>query len=153
MSTKKYVSLSRLSTFLDNLNDKFAALTHKHTISDLTDLSIDTELSSTSTNPVQNKVLDAEFDAIGDAMSALELAIDNKSDVGHTHTKSEIADLTEQVQSDWSEDNETSPAFIKNKPTEEDAMELISELGLIEPVIAEDGSIYIDENGAIYSII
>ena len=99
MSQKKYVSLSKLSTFLDNLSTKFAALVHKHTISDLTDYTVDTELSSTSTNPVQNKVLDAEFDAISASMQALESAIDDKADVTHNHndlyyTKSQVDALS-----------------------------------------------------------
>ena len=84
-NSKKYVSLTRLSTFLDNLSSKFASLSHKHTMADLTDYKVDTSLSSTSTNPVQNKVLDAEFDAISDALGALELAIDGKSDSTHNH--------------------------------------------------------------------
>ena len=80
MSTKKYISLSKLSTFLDNLKDIFANITHSHKISDISDYQVDSSLSSTSSNPVQNRVLDAEFDAIGDAMGALELAIDNVAD-------------------------------------------------------------------------
>lgn len=76
MANKKYVSLARLSDFLDNIKEKYSQIGHKHSLSDLTDYEVDTELSSTSTNPVQNKALDAEFEAIGDAMGALELAID-----------------------------------------------------------------------------
>lgn len=87
---KKYISLSKLSTFLDNLKNTFAALSHTHKLSDLTDYAVDSALSSTSTNPVQNAVLDAEFDAISDAMNALDLAIDGKADSSHTH---EIADV------------------------------------------------------------
>lgn len=88
---KKYVSLSKLSTFLDNLKNTFAAIGHKHTLSDVSDYKVDTELSSTSTSPVQNKVINAEFDAISDAMGALELAVDGKSDKEHNH---EIGDVT-----------------------------------------------------------
>lgn len=84
-NNKKYISLNRLSNFLDNLKNTFATLSHKHTTADITDYKIDTALSSTSANPVQNKVLDAEFNAIGDAMGALELAIDSKADTNHTH--------------------------------------------------------------------
>lgn len=88
--SKKYVSLNRLQTFLENLTDKFAALSHKHTMSDITDISdirieVDTELSSTSNNPVANSALNAEFDAIGNAMGALELSIDGKADEVHNH--------------------------------------------------------------------
>ena len=95
MANKKYVSLSKLQTFLDNLRDTFASFAHTHKVSDLTDYTVDTVLSSASSNPVQNKVLDAEFDAIATAMGALETAIDGKSDASHNHndtyyTESEI---------------------------------------------------------------
>ena len=33
-----------------------------------------------------------------------------------------------------------------------DAIEIATEIGLIAPVVAEDGSIYTDENGNIYSL-
>lgn len=81
----KYVSPSRLSLFLENLKDIFSPLVHKHTISDLTDYVVDSELSSTSSNPVANSVLNTEFDAVGNAMGALELAIDGKADSNHNH--------------------------------------------------------------------
>lgn len=85
MSQKKYVSLSKLSTFLDNLYDKFASVGHKHTLDDITNYTVDSQLSSTSTNPVQNKVIDAEFEAISVAMNALESAIDGKANATHAH--------------------------------------------------------------------
>lgn len=98
MSQKKYVSLSKLSTFLDNLYDKFTAIGHKHTLDDITNYEVDSQLSSTSTNPVQNKVIDTEFDAIADAMNALESAVDGKAEASHDHndkyyTKTEIDNL------------------------------------------------------------
>lgn len=92
---KKYASLSTLQTFLDNIKTRFTQIGHKHTLSDLTDYKVDTTLSSTSSNPIANKTVNAEFDAIGDALGALELAIDGKADDGHNHdsryyTESEI---------------------------------------------------------------
>lgn len=92
---KKYASLSTLQTFLDNLKTTFSAFGHKHTTADITDYAVDSELSSTSTNPVQNKVLNAEFDEIAVSMRALETALDAKSDSTHDHnslyyTESEI---------------------------------------------------------------
>lgn len=91
----KYVTPRRLSSFLDNLKNTFAALVHKHNLADIEDFNVDTELSSTSTNPVQNKVVDAEFDAIATAMDVLEDAIDGKSDSDHTHDEfNNIKDLT-----------------------------------------------------------
>ena len=41
---------------------------------------------------------------------------------------------------------------LKNEIEEEDAVELVVELGLVDPVAAEDGSIYTDENGVMYSL-
>lgn len=81
MANKKYVSLRRLSSFLDNLKGMFASLTHTHKVGDLTDYVVDSELSPTSINPVQNKVVDAEFETVSTAMNALDSAIDNKSQV------------------------------------------------------------------------
>lgn len=83
--SKKYVSLTRLSDFLDNIKTKFSEIGHKHTTSDLTDYRVDSELSPDSNNPVANKVLDAEFEAMATAMGALELAIDSKADSDHIH--------------------------------------------------------------------
>lgn len=37
-------------------------------------------------------------------------------------------------------------------PNENDAIELVTDMGLVSPVVAEDGSIYTDENGALYSL-
>lgn len=34
----------------------------------------------------------------------------------------------------------------------EDSIKFSAEMGLVEPVVAEDGSIYIDKNGVIYSL-
>ena len=85
MSQKKYVSLSKLQTFLENLNNRFAALSHGHKLSDISDYKVDTVLSSTSANPVANSAVDAEFEAVATAMNALDLAIDGKADASHNH--------------------------------------------------------------------
>ena len=69
-------------------------------------------------------------------------------------------DKSELVQSDWNQNDETAPDFIKNKPDailrseieEVDAIELVTETGLVSPTTAEDGSIYTDENGVLYSL-
>ena len=56
------------------------------------------------------------------------------------------------IQPNWDQNDSTQLDYIKNKPDENDALELVSELGLVEPVLAEDGSIYTDENGVLYTI-
>lgn len=90
---KKYISLSKLSKFLDNLKETFSPLVHKHTISDVTDFTIDKELSSTSTNPVQNKVINDELEAISEAFAVYESALDNKADEFHNHVISDVTNL------------------------------------------------------------
>lgn len=57
------------------------------------------------------------------------------------------------ILSDWSQTDETAPDYIKNKPDKDDALELLVETGLIEPIVDENGAIYTDENGNIYNII
>ena len=71
MANKKYVSLNRLSDFLDNL---------KNTFLKKSDYVVDSALSSTSSNPVANSVLNAEFEEIAHAMNIYGLAIDDKAD-------------------------------------------------------------------------
>ena len=57
------------------------------------------------------------------------------------------------VQSDWNQTDETAMDFIKNKPDEDDALEIASEMGLVEPVTFNDGFVCTDENGAIFTLI
>lgn len=92
---KKYASLDTLRTFLDNLKETFSDLSHKHTLSDITDYIVDSQLSPNSNNPVANKTIDAEFEAVSQAMGALETTIDGKANSSHNHddryyTESEI---------------------------------------------------------------
>lgn len=90
MATKKYINLENLAIFLESLRSTFSALSHKHTISDITDYAIDSELSSTSNNPVANSVLNAEFDAISDSFGALETTIDEYYESASQKTQVQI---------------------------------------------------------------
>lgn len=59
------------------------------------------------------------------------------------------------VQSDWKQTDETAMDFIKNKPieeTEDDAMEMLVEMGVLDPVVDEDGNVLTDENNNILTI-
>lgn len=104
MAQKKYVSLSRLSTFLDNLKTTFSSLGHKHKLSDITDYTVDSTLSSTSTNPIQNNVIKASLDervlntrtVNGKALST-DITL-SASDVG-SYTKTEIDSKIDEAKS------------------------------------------------------
>jgi hypothetical protein len=45
-----------------------------------------------------------------------------------------------------------SEVVLKKEVEEIDAIEIAAKMGLVSPVAAEDGSIYTDENGALYSL-
>ena len=62
--------------------------------------------------------------------------------------------ITEQ-KPDWNQNDETKIDFIKNKPgeeTEDDAMEMLAEMGLADPVTNEENNILTDEDGNILTI-
>lgn len=72
--------------------------------------------------------------------------------IGDTAVSEQISDAIENSVADWSQTDETAADYIKNKPDEEDALSLVADMNLVSPITAEDGSIYTDENGAIYSL-
>lgn len=130
---KKYASLDTLRTFLDNLSNKFANLTHSHTISDISDFTVDSSLSPTSVNPVQNRVLDAEFEAISEALNVYDTALDDKANVTHTHEITDVnnlqstidvinsnVDKKSQVQIVTTESTETLPTLKIHRLTQEE---------------------------------
>ena len=65
---KKYVNLSALSTFLDNLKNIFSPLIHTHTQSEITDLIIDDEVSS-SPNLVRNNAVNSALTSVKEELS------------------------------------------------------------------------------------
>lgn len=117
MAIKKYLSLERLQEYdtliKAEINEKVNA----------NKMIVDDTLSSTSINPVQNKIIDAEFEAISTAMNALESAIDGKSDANHDHN--DLYESKEDAQikydeitnakADWSQNDETALDYVKNR--------------------------------------
>ena len=47
---------------------------------------------------------------------------------------------------------EVATKIDRSEIEDSDAVELSAEMGLIDPVVADDGAIYTDENGAMYSL-
>ena len=67
--------------------------------------------------------------------------------------EADIEDLKPlDVQADWKQTDETAMDFIKNKPDEDDALTIVAEMGLVEPVAAADGSVLTDSNGVLYTL-
>lgn len=70
-----------------------------------------------------------------------------------TYVESELPQNS--VQSDWSQNDEAAADYIKNKPliaTNDDAMDLLAEIGIIEPITNSNGEILISASNEIYSL-
>ena len=78
--------------------------------------------------------------------------IDGKSLSTNDFTNEDKEKLNSITQSDWAQTDETQLDFIKNKPNENDALTLLAETGFIDPATAADGSIFTDNDGAIYTL-
>lgn len=85
------------------------------------------------------------------------------SDTATSHTLKIIEDLdlgeisvdsryVAHLQADWNEENQDNVSFIKNKPTADDALALLAEVGMIDPIVDANGSIYTEENNVIYTL-
>lgn len=74
---------------------------------------------------------------------------------GYTDGKIRDVDCGKIKNPDWNQNDETAPDYIKNKPieeTEDDALEMLAEMGIVDPMTDEEGSILTDENGNILII-
>jgi hypothetical protein len=79
------------------------------------DITIDSALSTTSTNPVQNKIITTELNKKVDAVSGKGLSTNDYTTTEKNKLSGIASGAEVNVQSDW---NATSgDAFIKNKPT------------------------------------
>ena len=70
-----------------------------------------------------------------------------------TYVESELPQNS--VQSDWNQNDEAAADYIKNKPlisTNDDAMDLLAEIGIIEPITNSNGEILISASNEIYSL-
>ena len=85
---------------------------------------VDSTLSATSTNPVQNKVVNTKFETIQAEVDSKVDSIDGKglsTEDYTTEEKTKLASIAEgaevNVQADWNEADTSSDAYIVNKPT------------------------------------
>ena len=90
----KYLGESGLKKLIEMIKAGFAKITHSHTLSEITDYTVDSEIKSDSENPVQNKVIKFALDEkvpITRTVNGKSLDADidlNASDVGaanYTH--------------------------------------------------------------------
>lgn len=65
----KYLGESGLLSLVEEIKSRFSKLIHSHTLEDITDFKVDTELSIESTNTVQNKIITVEINRINETLS------------------------------------------------------------------------------------
>ena len=92
MADKKYLDYNGLARLLENLVSVFAPKTHNHTVSELSDYTVDTALSDTSTNPVTNQAIKSQFDAVDSKIDTLESSLSNGNVVVSEATHASTAD-------------------------------------------------------------
>lgn len=107
MAMKKYVSLSKLSTFLSNLKNTFASISHIHTQSDIVDLIIDDTVKDTP-NLVKNN-------AINSALKATKEELSKDIEAVKDYTDTEIANLINSAPETLDTLGELASAFQDNK--------------------------------------
>ena len=103
VNEKKYLNSDGLIRLVANLINKFAPKAHSHTISEVSDYVVDSELSFDSANPVQNKIVKAKFDAVDADIANAVLKVHQEltaEEVDQVHKNLQLDNLptTEQVE-------------------------------------------------------
>ena len=65
----EFLDESGLQYVINKFVTFFAKITHTHKLSEISDYTVDNSLSSTSTNPVQNKIITVEINRINETLS------------------------------------------------------------------------------------
>lgn len=168
----KYLGSTGLAKFLENLYNVFSKVGHTHTKSQITDfptipsnvsqltndsgfvtadevnsiISVDSTLSDTSTNPVQNKVIKEEFDVINSRIDEVSVSSEiykqNDEPIG-VEDGTLWLDLDAESEEDQSGGNAAHMDEIET-------LKLLSETGIIEPMTDRNGAIYTAADNTIY---
>lgn len=103
----KYISLNRLSDFLDNLKDSFSSKTHSHAFSEIEGLTIDDEVKE-SANLVKNSAVNSAIKSVRN-----DLGKDIEEAINYADTK--IAALVNSAPETLDTLGELADAFQDNK--------------------------------------
>lgn len=110
----KFLDLGGLNFLVEKFKSIFAQIIHKHTLSDIEDYTVDSALSSTSVNPIQNKTVNEALVAFSTDIDNIEASIDRltdeKANIVHNHddqyyTESEVDALIDSVADRAAEDS------------------------------------------------
>ena len=95
-----------------------------------------------------------------DIISQILADMGNLADLTTEDKSSLVAAINEAaaiggVQPDWNQNDNTKPDYIKNRPliaTNDDAMDLLAEIGIITPITNSNGEILTSSSNEIYSL-
>jgi hypothetical protein len=63
-----------------------------------------------------------------------------------------VLQITKKLLSFKADKTEVATKIDRSEVEEEDAIQIVADMGLVSPIAAEDGAIYTDENGAVYTL-
>ena len=157
----QYLDASGLQEFWDGIKPKIAAKQDKLTAGTNITISasnvisatgggsvtVDSALSSSSTNPVQNKVIKSALDGkvnteSGKGLSTNDFTTTEKNKLAGIATGAEV-----NVQADWDEADSSNDAYIKNKPTIPTQITVDSAISSSSTNPVENQAIYTALNG------
>lgn len=70
----------------------------------------------------------------------------------YTNVKANELQVQLNAKSDWNQNDETAVDYIKNKPDEDDAIQLAIETELISPIATASGEILTDKNNIAFTL-
>lgn len=121
---KNFLDKDGVSRLIYNFKSLFATLSHKHEISDLTDYTVDSALSSTSTNPIQNKVVNEGFSLVANSLTSMQNSIKGKADKEHEHTNYALISYVDET---FAKKSDVQDVDLSNYETKEDASAKLDE--------------------------
>ena len=102
----------------DVTNSAGESLVDEHGVVTIPDgVAVDPELSPTSTNPVQNKVVTAALNGKVDKVTGKDLSTNDYTDEEKSKLAGIEAGAEVNVQADWEEEDSSADGYIQNKPT------------------------------------
>ena len=102
----------------DVKNSAGESLVDEHGVVTIPDgVAVDPELSPTSTNPVQNKVVTAALNGKVDKVTGKDLSTNDYTNEEKRKLASIEAGAEVNVQADWEEEDSSADGYIQNKPT------------------------------------
>lgn len=126
MAKNKFLDLSGVEYLIGKCRTVFANITHTHKLEEITDYTVDSSLSSTSTNPVQNKIVQAAIQALEDSKAEKDELPTKVSELTNDSgfvTNDDMNLALNQSIADWNQSDENAIDYIKNRTHYEEEIE------------------------------